>query len=130
IDYLNDKNILGNGEFILIAEDEKSLKELLDKMLTKLGYNVIAVENGNEALKTINQQMIKPDLLLTDIIMPDMNGVELINNLKQIFPELKVLFMSGYSNIPINSNYKKYPFIQKPFNINNIAIQIKMILKS
>ncbi len=128
---LEENDLMGNGELILIAEDEIALRNLIEKMIKNMGYEVIAVSNGEEAIQAIKIHGKKPDLLLTDVVMPGMNGKELLHNLRETYPELKVLFMSGYTDNTIIDNnglFPDSPFILKPFTVAGISRQIKQIL--
>ncbi|GAB4374816.1 MAG: hypothetical protein Kow0042_19720 [Calditrichia bacterium] len=122
---------VGDGEHILVVEDEESLRTLLNALLTQLGYVVTLAANGGEALLLVEEKGIKPDLLLTDVVMPNMNGKELVNRLKKCCPELKVIYMSGYTDNAIVHHGildSSLPFIQKPFTTKGIAVKIREVL--
>jgi len=124
-------DLRGNGEWILLVEDDQILRLLIEKMIGKLGYRVTTAANGEEALVAVETKGVKPDLLLTDVVMPGMNGRDLIRHLRTKAPELKVLFMSGYTDNAIAYHGvidPGNPFIQKPFTSAEIATQIKKIL--
>lgn len=113
----------GNGETVLIVDDEKGIRELLKKILTKLNYNVSQAENGKHAIELIEKQHIKPDLIITDMIMPQMGGMELINYINEHFEDIKIICISGYSNNLVYDELKKTHalFLEKPFTVNDIA---------
>lgn len=129
---VNDiSNIQGNGELIVVAEDEDSVRDLLHRLLVKLGYRVISAENGQKLLDMIESLNDKPFLLISDIVMQGLNGDELYKLVKNIYPDLKILFMSGYSDSFFSDSekfFKDHPFIQKPFTINEIGLKIKNLL--
>lgn len=81
---------------ILLAEDDKGLSRSVDILLTLEGYQVISVYNGEEALNQLCTQ--KYDLLITDIVMPQLNGIELINQIRMISPDLPIIVVSGNLN--------------------------------
>ncbi len=122
--------ILGKGEHILIVEDEKALLSYFAKLIKNLGYKVSACSESTEALNLVRQGL-KPDLMITDVIMPMMNGKQLADKVLELVPEQKVLFMSGFTNDAI-VQYEVFeqgmPFIQKPFNSRDIAVQIRSLL--
>ena len=88
----------GQGELILMVEDDLHLRTLLQKRITALGYRVTAAANGGEAVLAVEEQGLRPELLLTDVIMPGMSGTLLAERLVQKQPGLKVLYMSGYTD--------------------------------
>jgi PAS domain S-box-containing protein len=118
---------------ILVVEDEESLRGLLVRMLSKNGYEVSFVEDGQRALDLVGKKELNPDLLITDVIMPGMSGPVLVEKLRKMCPELKVLFMSGYTdNVIVHHGVLDpgTPFIQKPFNINEILQKVQEVLGS
>ncbi len=122
----------GKGEKILIVEDEQILRDMLKEILTIQGYDVITAANGGEAILLIEEKGIVPDLFITDIVMPGMSGVELVERIKRRHPDLKVLFMSGYAEKIIsneNSLIREMPFISKPFDLKDITSKVKKLLK-
>lgn len=126
IDSINGKN-----ELILVAEDESSMRKYCEKILTNLNYRVTIVKNGAEALKLIEENKIRPDLVITDVVMPGMSGKNLLDRLKESLPDLKVLFMSGYmDNSVVNQNIPDsgMPFIQKPFTKDELGKMLRRLL--
>ena len=106
------------SETILLVEDDSGVRNLVRHELVKTGYQVIEAKNGVEACLTATQQSYHVDLLLTDVVMPGMNGRELAQHLSVIKPNLRVLFMSGYlDDISVNSGMDPHrtTFLQKPF---------------
>lgn len=121
----------GKGEHILLVEDDKTILEFAKKLLEELGYNVEAVNDPKQALELINQPDKKFDLLLTDVIMPDMSGKDLAEEIKKKMPHLKVLYMSGYTANAIAHHGvldKGVNYIQKPFSIQQIAGKLRQVL--
>src|SRR5687768_4550658 len=78
---------------ILLVEDDDRLSTVLQRALTSFGYQVVRARNGNEALKLYNQDSIS--VVLTDLVMPDKEGIELIGELRRINPQIKIIAMSG-----------------------------------
>jgi len=116
---------------VLVVEDEQSILNLCKLMLERNGYNVLAALTINEALAIAKNYNGTIDLLLTDVIMPEMNGAELSKKLNALRPELKTLYMSGYTAdvIANNSHLKSgVNFIQKPFNMQSISKAVYKVL--
>ena len=110
----------GDGETVLIVEDEEPVLNYLENILDNYGYKFYSVTNGEEALKVFENNKNEIDLLLSDVIMTGMDGVELANKLKSSNKDLKVILSSGYSNKKVAKSRikdKKYKFIQKPYDI-------------
>jgi PAS domain S-box-containing protein len=120
------------GEKILVVEDEGALRVLCERMLKGLKYNVTVARHGEEAAAAVEQQGLKPDLLLTDMIMPGMSGKELADRLRLDNPRLKVLFMSGYTDKTIGDQFVLGPgmtFLQKPFTVAALATALRKSLE-
>jgi PAS domain S-box-containing protein len=116
---------------ILVAEDEPALRVLVTQTLEKLGYTVLAAANGYEALRFIERRKSGIDLLITDVIMPLMNGRELATRLESILPATKVLYMSGYTDEVLAFHgiaQREIDFIQKPFTLSDLAGKAEMML--
>ncbi len=121
------------GEHILVVEDEEALRNLAGEILKRLGYRVTVAANGGEALLLIEKKGLKPDLLITDVIMPNMSGKELVEILRENHPHLKVLYMSGYTDNAIVHHGvldAGVHFIQKPFTINDFASKVQQVLQN
>jgi two-component system cell cycle sensor histidine kinase/response regulator CckA len=89
---------LGHGETVLVAEDDKTILIMIGKMLENLGYTVLTANSPADAIKIARGQTERIDLLLSDIIMPGMNGRDLAERVLAIHPQIKCLFMSGYAS--------------------------------
>ena len=127
----SDNLIDGKGEMILVIEDEPSLRKLCERILNALNYNVRVASNGDEALLLVEEQKLCPDLILTDVVMPKMSGKDLVGHLKKNLPDLKVLYMSGYTDNAIVHHGILDPgtaFIQKPFSKSKLGKAIKSAL--
>ena len=120
----------GSGTILLVEDDEMVLK-MVSNMLEALGYMVIATENPQDALSLCEKAAAPIDLVITDVVMPQMSGKELRDKLMMISPDLKILFMSGYtSNIIAQHGVLEEgtQFIQKPFNIHLLAEKVKQMM--
>jgi DNA-binding NtrC family response regulator len=121
----------GQGQSILLVEDDPALLKLGEELLNELGYKVFATESPTTAIAFATKGEDKIDLLLTDVIMPEMNGKELAETLKRLLPELKVLFTSGYtSNVIAHHSVldEGINFLQKPLSIQDLADKLSKIL--
>ena len=124
---------VGAGQQILVVEDESSLRTLVAKILSDLGYRVHTAANGGEALLLVENKSLRPDLVVTDVIMPNMNGTVLVERLRRCQPHLRVLYMSGYAENAVVQQGEfdpGTPFIQKPFNTRDIAQRVAQALQS
>ncbi|MEJ2039601.1 MAG: PAS domain S-box protein, partial [Desulfosarcinaceae bacterium] len=124
---------LGNGETVLIVEDEKEMLDIGKVMLERLGYRVLTAATPGEALQVTESHGKEIDLVITDIVMPEMNGPELKKQLNEKIPGMKYLFMSGYPSDVVALHGIPDPersFIQKPFQIRDLAFKIKATLQS
>lgn len=118
---------------VLLTEDDKMVRDLAGLILRTHGYEVLEAANGQEAIRLFQEQSGRIDLLLTDLIMPGMSGTDLSDRLLSIQPELKVVFMSGYTeNILDQSQWLKpgQIFLQKPFSPSTLLDRIHLLLSS
>ena len=116
-----------NIETILITEDNAPVLELAKTILSGKGYNILSADNGSDAMRIIKSYSSQIHVLLTDIIMPEMNGKELFLAASEVHPEIKVLYMSGYSDNLISSD-SSICFIQKPFTPEELAEKVREVL--
>jgi len=121
----------GQGEIILLVEDDPGLLTLGQSMLEKLKYKTLIAASPEKALALVEQHPGRIDLLITDVIMPVMNGKELASRLTAIFPELRVIYMSGYTSDVIAHHgvmNEQAQFLQKPFSLTDLAKTIRVAL--
>ncbi len=121
----------GRGETILIVEDEQAILTFTATLLAGLGYSVLAANGPAEALRLAHEQPGGIQLLLTDVVMPEMNGRDLAVLLKNFFPSMQCLFMSGYmdaagDDLGLLANGRN--FIQKPFSPSDLAARVRQAL--
>lgn len=118
---------------ILVIEDDKSFRNVLVQMLDKAGYEVDQAEDGNEALGICAQ--FQPDLVLTDIIMPDKEGLETIQDLLSYCPDMRIIAMSGGgkmgpdSYLPLAKKLGAKATLQKPFMRDDLLSTIAEVLE-
>jgi signal transduction histidine kinase/CheY-like chemotaxis protein len=119
------------SETILLVEDDATLRDLICESLQGSGYSVLSAENGVEALRVAEQQPGPIRLLITDVIMPQMSGPELVKSLNELRPELEVLYMSGYTDDKLAQTPVSDPdvaLIQKPFPLSELTQKVQEIL--
>jgi len=119
------------SETILLVEDNEQVRQMALAVLKRKGYTVIEAENGGAALGILTVHAGPLHMLLTDVVMPGMNGRELSEHLKQQYPELKTLFMSGYTDSVIAHRGvldQDVHFIQKPFSVQNLTAKVREVL--
>jgi nitrogen-specific signal transduction histidine kinase len=122
----------GGTETIMVVDDDHMTKKVLEDTLLSLGYTVFAALSGDESLTIARDKAVDIHLLITDIIMPGTNGKELAEHFKNIYPHLKILFISGYSDNIITSlgiaPDKSLSFLQKPISPTVLAQKIRTLL--
>jgi PAS domain S-box-containing protein len=122
----------GHGhETVLLVEDELAVLNLSKVMLQKMGYRVLATSKPGEAIALAEKHLGPIDLLVTDVIMPEMNGRELAARLLELYPDLKQLFMSGYTASVIAHHgvmSEGMHFLQKPFSMKNLSDKVREAL--
>jgi CheY-like chemotaxis protein len=118
------------NETVLLAEDAEAVRGAARQILERYGYTVLEAANGTEALSTA-ETAIKIDLLLTDVVMPEMSGRELATRFAKLKPNAKVLFMSGYTDDAIIRHGVLRPgtaYLQKPFSPETLARKVRAVL--
>jgi len=126
-----EASLTGGSETILLVEDDKDVIELIQAMLQSLGYTVITAFTGEEALAAASHVTGPLDLLMTDLVMPGMNGRELAERMGAIRPDIKVVFMSGYTDETMVRHgvlEREKAFIQKPFSLPALAQKVRQVL--
>lgn len=124
---------LGRGETVLLVEDEPTLLAMVQRLLESLGYSVLSAAGPGEALRLAGEHIDEIHLLLTDVVMPEMNGRDLAHRLSIICPRMKHLFMSGYTADVIAHQGildEGVNFIQKPLSKEDLATNLRKVLDS
>lgn len=122
----------GRGETVLLVEDEPSILHMGEIMLNRLGYHVLAAGTPNQAIELASASKGQIDLLITDVVMPEMNGRQLSEQLNDLFPGTRTLFMSGYTADVIAHRGvldEGMHFIQKPFSLHDLGIKVRTVLE-
>jgi two-component system, cell cycle response regulator CpdR len=112
---------------ILLAEDEQAMREYLTRALEKSGYQVVAVDRGTEAAPLLEQQEF--DLLLTDIVMPEMDGIELARHCSKVSPRTEVMFITGFSGVVLKAgeSVPNAKILSKPFHLRDLVLEVERL---
>ncbi len=114
---------------ILFVEDEDAIRKFGTRALTNKGYKVIEAINGEDALQLINDTKPEIDLLITDIMMPEMDGTTLAKHIRELYPNTRIIFISGYAEDKFKSELgDNVAFLPKPFNLKELASKVKEVL--
>jgi PAS domain S-box-containing protein len=122
----------GGSETLLVVEDEDAVRQSQVEFLSTIGYTVLAAANGKEALDRVKARPNGIDLVITDVVMPQMSGPRLAENLASLRPDLKVLFVSGYADDTVLRKGVadlSHDFLQKPFPLRSLAGKIREVLE-
>jgi CheY-like chemotaxis protein len=125
-------DIMKGREMVLLVDDEDVVADVGDEMLRKLGYEVLVARSGKEAIKTYESKWNKIDLVILDMIMPDMNGGKVYDRIKEINPRTKILLSSGYSIDGQAADIMERGcdgFIQKPFSMEVLSETIRKLFE-
>jgi CheY-like chemotaxis protein len=131
--YAKIENIQGNGETILVAEDDKQVRSLAVSILEKAGYSVLTASDGEEAINVFKQHIEEIDLALLDVVMPKKNGLMVYQFIRSYEPSLPILFASGYNLDVLDAEHLPegtFNIIYKPYDKNDLLTTIKNDLKS
>ena len=122
---------VNGNETILLVEDQVAIREVTSIYLMSLGYNVLAAPDGEAALRIAETQQKRIDLVVTDIVMPNMGGRELATHINRLHPQAKVLFMSGYPDFSVRHTEglsEHAEVLQKPFSLKSLASKARFLL--
>ncbi|MGZ5823096.1 MAG: cell cycle two-component system response regulator CpdR [Hyphomicrobium sp.] len=114
---------------ILLAEDDESMRGFLVRALEKAGHDVIAFANGEEAYERLKTEPFT--LLLTDIVMPKMDGIELARRASELDPDLKIMFITGFAAVILNNDIaapKDARVLSKPFHLKDLVREVDRLL--
>ncbi|RJY08848.1 cell cycle two-component system response regulator CpdR [Aurantiacibacter aquimixticola] len=114
---------------ILLAEDDSAMRAYLQRALEKAGYDVVAVGSGGEALTMLQTEIY--DLLLSDIVMPEMDGIELAQKCADLSPSTKVMFITGFAAVSLRAN-REAPhakMLSKPFHLKDLVLEVERMFE-
>ena len=112
---------------ILLAEDEDAMRTYLARALENAGYEIVAVDRGTAALPLLEEQHF--DLLLSDIVMPEMDGIELAQRCAEVSPETKVMFITGFAAVTLKANREapQARVLSKPFHLKDLVMEVERV---
>lgn len=114
---------------ILLAEDDNDMRRFLERALDQAGYQVVAYDNGASAYDRLREEPFT--LLLTDIVMPEMDGIELARRASEIDPDMKVMFITGFAAVALNPDSnapKNAKVLSKPFHLRDLVTEVEKML--
>jgi two-component system cell cycle response regulator CpdR len=116
---------------IILAEDDEDMRKFLVKALEKAGYDVVSFGNGVEAYERLKEEPFT--LLLTDIVMPEMDGIELARKAADLDPDLKIMFITGFAAVALNPDNQapqEAKVLSKPFHLRDLVGEIERMLEA
>jgi two-component system cell cycle response regulator CpdR len=114
---------------ILLAEDDHDMRRFLGKALQNAGFDVASFDNGLEAYQRLREEPF--ELLLTDIVMPEMDGIELARKATELDPDIKVMFITGFAAVALNPDNNAPPqakVLSKPFHLKDLVFEVQRLL--
>jgi two-component system cell cycle sensor histidine kinase/response regulator CckA len=126
-EYFHGERALRGNETVLIVEDQDAVRAVAARVLLAYGYTVLQARHGNDALGIVRDHTGTIDLLLTDLMMPEMHGQELASRIRELEPTIRVLFMSGYAETPAGEHEldRSTPLVRKPFAGEDLARAVR-----
>ena len=113
---------------ILLAEDDQAMRVYLERALSNAGYSVVSVDRGTEAVPILENDRF--DLLLSDIVMPEMDGIELAQRCNEISPSTKVMFITGFAAVTLKASREQpqAKVLSKPFHLRDLVLEVERVL--
>lgn len=114
---------------ILLAEDDPDMRRFLAKALQSAGYDVVSFDNGRDAYDRLREEPF--ELLLTDIVMPEMDGIELARKATELDPDIKVMFITGFAAVALNPDNhapQQAKILSKPFHLRELVTEVQRLL--
>jgi two-component system cell cycle response regulator CpdR len=116
---------------ILLAEDDDSMRDFLGKALERAGHEVVRVADGEDGLDVLGETPGQFELLLTDIVMPGVNGIELARRAAEVDPGLKIMFITGFAAVALNAGSgapKQAKVLSKPFHLRDLVDEVARVM--
>jgi len=112
---------------ILLAEDDQSMRAYLSRALENAGFDVVAVDRGTAALPLLEEEDF--DLLLSDIVMPEMDGIELAQRCSEVSPRTKVMFITGFAAVALRTSREapRSKILSKPFHLKDLVMEVEQM---
>jgi two-component system cell cycle sensor histidine kinase/response regulator CckA len=123
-------DMTGHG-IILLVEDEDPVRAVNARALSARGYTVLEAASGVEAMAVIDERGASVDLVVSDVVMPEMDGPTLLRDLRKVYPDLKVIFVSGYAEDAFKKNLpdgEEFNFLPKPFSLRQLVETVKQVI--
>lgn len=118
---------------ILLAEDDDSMRDFLGKALERAGHEVVPVADGEEGLDALGENAGAFELLLTDIVMPGVDGIELARRAAEVDPGLKIMFITGFAAVALNAGSgapKEAKVLSKPFHLRDLVDEVAKVMQA
>ena len=114
---------------ILLAEDDDAMRVYLERALQKAGYEVVSVDRGTAAVPYLKEQDF--DLLLSDIVMPEMDGIELAQKCNELAPHTKVMFITGFAAVTLKASREQpnAKVLSKPFHLRDLVLEVERVFE-
>ncbi len=114
---------------ILLAEDDNAMRTYLERALIKAGYEVASVDRGTEAVPMLEKEQF--DLLLSDIVMPEMDGIELAQRCAEVSPRTKVMFITGFAAVSLRASREQphAKVLSKPFHLRDLVLEVERVFE-
>ncbi len=118
-----------NALRILLAEDDEAMRGYISRALENAGYRVDAVDRGTDALPLLQAEHF--DLLLSDIVMPEMDGIELAQRCNEVSPQTKVMFITGFAAVTLKANREQpqAKVLSKPFHLRDLVLEVERVFE-
>lgn len=118
-----------NGLRVLLAEDEEAMRGYLSRALENAGFEVTSVDRGTEAVPLLESQHF--DLLLSDIVMPEMDGIELAQRCNEVSPRTKVMFITGFAAVTLKASREQpqAKVLSKPFHLRDLVMEVERVFE-
>lgn len=115
----------GQGELVLLVDDDRPVREVTRRILERAGFRVVTADSGEAALEYCDAADVDPDVVLTDLVMPGIRGDELVERLRARFPEIRAIFMTGYTEPPATSDDEDEELLRKPFDGQTLVRRLR-----
>jgi two-component system cell cycle sensor histidine kinase/response regulator CckA len=129
---MDTDNSLNEDKLILVIDDEDMLRDVLKEVLEMVGFSALFASSGRAGIQLFEENRDRVQLILMDILMPEMSGLETHKEIKAIDPDMKFIFMSGFPDkdaLSLRELVGEYVFVKKPFSVREIVSQIKQVLE-
>lgn len=127
----NPEELTSDSKKILVIDDERNIRELIEEILSESGYQVVMAINGQDGIDLFKKERGQFDLVILDIIMPELDGKDCYYKIKEINPRIKVLLTSGYSKSNVKDELLRNgvdAYVRKPFNVDVLLMAVKRML--